>query len=141
MNTEDKLANLARIGHIKPEAFDAKEFDGLLRGAQARLQDARNTALSPESRFDLAYNAAHSLCLAAMRRAGYRPEKRFTVFQTLPHTLGLGPEVWRVLDDCHNRRNVAEYEGNWDADYETILKDLLLATDKVNAALATPTAP
>jgi hypothetical protein len=34
----------------------------------------------------------------------------------LPHTLGLGPEIWRVLDKCHNQRNLAEYEGMLDVD-------------------------
>jgi hypothetical protein len=42
-----------------------------------------------ESRFDLAYNAAHALCLAALRWHGYRPTNRYIVFQGLPHTLGL----------------------------------------------------
>jgi len=41
------------------------------------------------------------LCLAALRRLGYRAENRYIVFQVLPHTLGLGPEVWRVLAKCH----------------------------------------
>ena len=62
----------------------------------ARLADAHNDALSLESRFDLAYNAAHALSLAALRRGGYRARHRYIVFQVLPHTLGLGPEVWRV---------------------------------------------
>ena len=26
-------------------------------------------------------------------------------------TLGLGPEVWRVLAKCHDMRNRSEYEG------------------------------
>ena len=51
---------------------------------------------SLESRFDLAYNAAHSLCLAALRWHGYRSANRYIASQALPHTLGLGPEVWRV---------------------------------------------
>ena len=63
----------------------------------ARLQDAAHTELSLEGRFDLAYNAAHALCLAALRWHGYRPVNRYIVFQVLPQTLGLGPEVWRVL--------------------------------------------
>ena len=33
----------------------------------ARLKDAGNAALALESRFDLAYNTAHALCLAALR--------------------------------------------------------------------------
>ncbi len=43
---------------LKAEPPDAKEFAGLTRSAQARLQDALNRSLSLESRFDLAYNAA-----------------------------------------------------------------------------------
>ena len=87
---------------LKAEPPDAREFDGLKRSGRARLQDARNVALAVESRFDLAYNAAHALCLAALRWHGYRAGNRFIVFQLLPHTLGLGPEVWRVLSKCHD---------------------------------------
>ena len=48
------------------------------------------------------------------------------MFQLLPHTLGLGPEVWRVLDKCHKIRNLGEYEGDLDVD-DRILADLLAA--------------
>jgi hypothetical protein len=85
--------------------------------------------LALESRFDLAYNAAHALCLAALRA------KRYIVFQVLPHTLGLGPEVWRVLELCHNRRNLGEYEGLLEVD-ERLVKDLIAATQKVADALS-----
>ena len=34
------------------------------------------------------------------------------MFQVLPHTLGVGPEVWRVLARCHDLRNRGEYEGD-----------------------------
>ena len=96
---------------LQKEPPDAKEFAGLKRSGLARLSDAANPANSQEGRFDLAYNAAHALCLAALRWHGYRPANRFIVFQVLPHTLGLGPEVWRVLDKCHQIRNLGEYEG------------------------------
>ena len=43
-----------------------------------------------ESRFDLAYNAAHARCLAALRWHGYRPADRYIVFHALPHALGTG---------------------------------------------------
>ena len=33
------------------------------------------------------------------------------VFQCLGHTLALPPEQWRVLDQAHRKRNLAEYEG------------------------------
>jgi hypothetical protein len=119
---------------LKPEAPDAKEVTGLMRTGIARLQDAQNTALALESRFDLAYNAAHALCLAALRRLGYRAGNRYIVFQVLPHTLGLGPEVWRVLDKCHNTRNLGEYEGLLDVD-ERLVTDLIIATSAVAHAI------
>jgi hypothetical protein len=109
---------------LRAEPPDAREFTGLLRSGQARLSDAENKALALESRFDLAYNAAHALCLAALRWHGYRASNRYIVFQLLPHTLGLGPEVWRVLSKCHDVRNLGEYEGDLSVD-ERIVLDLI----------------
>ena len=117
---------------LKAEPPDAKEFAGLRRSGHARLQDALNNALALESRFDLAYNAAHALCLAALRWNGYRSTNRYIVFQLLPHTLGLGPEVWRVLSKCHDIRNLSEYEGDLNID-ERILTDLIVACQAVAA--------
>lgn len=51
-----------------------------------------------------------------LRWHGYRSSKRDVVFQLLPHTLGLGPEVWRVLCKCHDLRNLREYEGDLNID-------------------------
>lgn len=96
---------------LKAERPDAKEFAGLKRSGQARLRDTLNVTLSLEGRFDLAYNAAHARCLAALRWHGYRSSNRCIVFQLLPNTLGLGPEVWRVLSRCHDIRNLGEYGG------------------------------
>lgn len=65
------LENLSGPGKsLQKEPPDAKEFAGLKRSGQARLSDATNTANSLEGRFDLAYNAAHALCLAALRWHG-----------------------------------------------------------------------
>jgi hypothetical protein len=94
------------------------------------LKDAENEKNSLESRFDLAYGAAHALCLAALRHHGFRPSKRYIVFQVLPDTLGIGPEVWRILSKCHDMRNRTEYEGVLDAD-ERLVADLIGACRKV----------
>ncbi len=137
MSPTHPLENLSRPGgSLKLEPPDVAEMAGLLRTGRARLTDAGNTALALESRFDLAYNAAHALCLAALRAKGYRASNRYIVFQALPHTLGLGPEVWRVLDLCHNKRNLGEYEGLLEVD-ERLVKDLIAATQKVAEALGT----
>ena len=129
------LESLAGTGKpLLAEAPDAAEFAGLLRSGRARLTDARNAALSLESRFDLAYNAAHALCLAALRRHGFRARHRYIVFQVLPHTLGLGPEVWRVLAKAHDLRNLAEYEGHVDADARLVM-DVVAACETVAMAI------
>ena len=131
----DPLANLAGPGKpLRVEAMDAQEIEGLLRTGTARLHDATNETLAIESRFDLAYNAAHALCLAALRRKGYRASQRYIVFQVLPHTLDLGPEVWRVLDKAHGVRNLGEYEGLLDVD-ERLVADLVRAAQIVAGKL------
>jgi hypothetical protein len=130
-----ELENLARIGLLKKEPGDQAEFDGLLRSARVRLKDANNGELSAESRFDLAYNAAHAFALAALRWQGYRPDnKRYIVFQSLEHSLGIKPAIWRVLDNCHRLRNLAEYEGFFDVDAQ-LLTDLLQAAQNVGQAV------
>jgi hypothetical protein len=129
-----ELERLVLIGQLKREPGAQEEIDGLVRSARSRLTDARYPALSLESRFDLAYNAAHALSLAALRWRGYRSENRFVAFQALPHTLGLGPGVWRVLATCHQRRNSLEYEGYLEAD-ERLVDDLLQAAEAVYEAI------
>lgn len=114
--SREALENLVRIGKLKAEPPSRTEFEGLLRSGRHRLEDAGNTALSLESRFDLAYNAAHALALAALRWHGYRSESRYLVFQCLTYTLELPNEQWRVLDQAHRKRNLAEYEGDVDVD-------------------------
>ena len=129
------LENLAGPGKpLVAEPPDENEIAGLLRSGKARLADAHNATLSLESRFDLAYNAAHALCLAALRKHGYRPRHRYIVFQALPHTLGLGPEVWRVLARAHDLRNLAEYEGHVDVE-ERLVLDMVAACGIVSDKL------
>lgn len=131
------LERLAGLGKsLAAEPPDAKEFAGLKRSGMVRLKDAGNSTNSLEGRFDLAYNAAHALCLAALRYHGFRPGNRYIVFQALPHTLGLGPEVWRVLAKCHEIRNLGEYEGDLNID-ERIVADLIVACRAVAAKLDT----
>jgi len=126
--TSPNLENLAKRGSLKRESPDRREIDTLLKSGKARLRDARRGELALESRFDLAYNAAHAIALAALRSHGYRSEKRYLVFQCLEDTLGLAPALWRVLALCHERRNVAEYEGHLEVD-EQLMLDLLRVTD------------
>ena len=112
--TSQNLDNLVKIGKLKQEPPDQMEFDGLVRSALARLRDVEIATVSIEGRFDLAYNAAHALALAALRWHGYRSDNRYLVFQCVPHTLGLEGPVMQILDKCHNARNRLEYHGEFD---------------------------
>jgi hypothetical protein len=130
----EKLDNLVKIRQLKAEPAANEEITGLLRSGAARLVDAKNESLSKESRFDLAYNAAHALSLAALRRAGYRSQSRYLVFQCAQYTLDLAAEHWRVLDQAHRQRNLAEYEGDIDIDdqlLEALIRVADLIADKV----------
>ena len=126
----EKLDNLVKIGQLKAEEATPEEIAGLVRSGAVRLRDSKNDSLSIESRFDLAYNAAHALSLAALRHYGYRSQSRFLVFQCLQHTLNLPNEQWRVLDSAHRKRNMAEYEGDIDVD-EQLIQALIRVTDEV----------
>jgi hypothetical protein len=134
--TSPELENLVAIGKLRREPYSDREFRGLVDSADARLADAANPMLNVESRFDLAYNAAHALALAALRCAGYRSHDRYTVFQALPHTLAMPRATVRVLATCHDRRNRVEDEGLLDISDRLVSELLAEATrlrDAVNA--------
>ena len=62
MTSPSPLERLAGPGNVlAKEAPDANEFAGLVGSGLARLKDAEREANSLDSRFDLAYSAAHAL--------------------------------------------------------------------------------
>lgn len=129
-----ELDNLVRINRLKAEPASRSEFAGMMKSARTRLVDAQNESLDPDSRFDLAYGAAHRLALAALRRHGYRSENRITVFQTIVHTLGSDSADVQIFLKAHNERNLAEYEGRMEID-EGLLADLIHCTTKLETAV------
>jgi hypothetical protein len=130
----EQLENLVEARQLKAGPASRDEIAGLIRSGVARLEDSKNEDLNKESRFDLAYNAAHALSLAALRAAGYRSENRYLVFQCTQHTLKMEPEYWRVLDQAHRKRNLAEYEGDIDVD-DQLLEALIRTVDLIAGKL------
>ena len=124
------LDNLVRIHQLNKEAPNKREFEGLVNAATDRLIDSENNTLSYASRYDLAYNAAHGLALAALRAAGYRSDKRYLVFQCLVHTTDINKKYVRLFAACHEKRNLAEYEGHFNID-EQLLSELISCTKKL----------
>jgi hypothetical protein len=107
----------------------------MVGSARRLLRDARNENLEPESRFDLAYGASHRLALAALRRQGYRSENRYTVFQSLVHTVGTDRMDVQIFSRAHNQRNLAEYEGYSEVD-EQLLAELIRCATTLEKAVA-----
>ncbi|HUX25946.1 MAG TPA: hypothetical protein VMV87_15170 [Burkholderiales bacterium] len=100
------------------------------------MPDAENPALSPDSRFILAYDAAHSLALAALRWYSFRSEARYIVFQVLGQTVSFPTAKWRFLDDCHQKRNAALYDGQ-NFDDEQLIKELIAVSKELLVAVGT----
>ncbi|MAS25201.1 MAG: hypothetical protein CMI03_14445 [Oceanospirillaceae bacterium] len=127
-----ELDNLVKINKLKQEPADAKEFAGMVQAGDTKLKDSQIAGLSEDSQFSLAYGAAHAFSLAALRWHGYRSDSRYLVFQCLQHTVNLSKAKWRVLDKCHNTRNLAEYEGHLDVNPQ-LLRELISITQEVQA--------
>lgn len=124
------LENLVKIKQLNREPPDKNEFEGLVKAAVDRLNDSQVEALSFASRFDLAYSAAHGLALAALRAAGHRSDKRYLVFQCLVYTTDLNKTQIRIFSKCHDKRNLAEYEGHYESD-EQLLAELVTNTKQL----------
>ncbi len=133
--TIPELENLVRVGQVKSEPCSQSEFDGLLTAGRTAMADAGNEALAPQSRFALAYNAAHAFALAAFRWHGYRSHNRYVVFQAVPHTLGLDAHITRILSKAHQLRNLAEYEGHFDVDH-VFLAELMGGVEQLQGGVA-----
>ena len=103
----------------------------MLSMARTSLADAQLSTLSLQGRFTSAYNAAHAAALATLRWHGYRSENRYTVFQSLAHTLSWPAQRWRVLDAAHQKRNMAEYEGFLEVEDSDITELYALVKDLI----------
>jgi hypothetical protein len=105
-----------RIGQLDAVPFSAELLVKMLAAANSRLQDARRTDNSPETRFDCAYTAIRAVADAALLKQGFRtstskPGHHQTTLQCLVHTLGVEPSTVRVLDGLRKQRNLTDYDG------------------------------
>ena len=125
------LDNLVKIGQLKAEPRNDAEVRRMLVMARGFLVDATVAKVSASTRFICAYSAGHAAALVALRWHGYRSENRYTVFQSLTHTLAWPAERWRVLDAAHQKRNLAEYEGFLEVEESTIAELCALVTELI----------
>ena len=100
-------------GSLQAEPSDEREIAGLKRSAIARLTDARNDSNSLEGRFDLVYNAAHALSLAALRHSGFRSKNRYVVFRYCLTRLVLGQRFGACLQRAIKFVTARNMKASW----------------------------
>src|SRR5437660_10840519 len=92
-----RLENLLERKQLRRENKTPEGVQGLLASAAAFLADAKRVENSDVTRFNVAYEAAHALALAAMRawdlRPAQGPGQRAIVFNVLDATTTASPAV------------------------------------------------
>jgi hypothetical protein len=119
MNSSDsakvRLQNLVDRKILHEEPASPVEVQGLLSSAADFLADARRKDNSEATRFNVAYEAAHAIALAAMRALDLRPAQgpghRAIVFNVLDCTTAAKPEIHVPLSKAHDKRNKLTYDG------------------------------
>lgn len=108
------LENWAKNGWLRPHQTNRQQIADLLAIVERDLTDARNTSVSADWQFGIAYNAALKLCTILLYVSGYRPEKNlahYRTLQALPLILGTDrDDDADYLDACRAKRNTAEYD-------------------------------
>jgi hypothetical protein len=110
------LRNLLATGQLGEHETDATQVMQVLASVLTALEDARNEAISLESRFDIAYRAIMQCSMVALWVNGYRPSSRSpghhrTMIQTLTVSIGLPREHMLLLDAFRVKRNAIDYTG------------------------------
>ena len=109
------LKDWAENGWIRPHQAAKSEIESLRLAADEDLKDAATIGLSPAWRFNIAYNAALTLCTVVLAAEGYRPERDNKHYRTI----GAFKEVFGkpasdladYLDHCRGKRHDVTYEG------------------------------
>ncbi len=102
-------------GWLRKYKTTTKEISSLLSLVERDLRDAVQEEISPDWRFNIAYNAALQLATLVLYSSGYRTgrgeSKHYRVIQAIP--LVMGKEFTHIrdfLDNCRRKRNISEYD-------------------------------
>ena len=109
MSLQDWLRN----GWLVEHKTSREEVQNLLALADRDLIDSQIPALSPDWRFNIAYNATLQAATAALAVAGYRAAREahhYRVIQSLAHTVKADTKLVDRLDKFRKKRNVGGYE-------------------------------
>jgi hypothetical protein len=111
------LENLVGRG-LEREATDRAEIGRFLAKIERKLADSRASAISLDSRFDLAWEAALQVGLTALRANGLRTTSQAghqaLAIQTLDKTIGVDKDTIRLLETFRKNRSAGLYEGSFE---------------------------
>ena len=103
----------AKAGWLKPHAATKPQVAAIFGVVDRDLEDSKQS-LSPDGRFNIAYNAALQLCAIVLLADGWKPDKlnaHHRTISALPLLLG---KDWQddadYLDACRSKRNGLEYD-------------------------------
>ena len=107
------LAEWLKNGWLINHKTSRQEIWHLFRLADRDLADCRNSTLSADWQFNIAYNAALQCAKTALAAAGFRAAKdapHYRVIQSLRFTLGVEDRIIQKLDAFRKKRNISEYD-------------------------------
>jgi hypothetical protein len=107
------LSDWAKAGWLKPHSPSRDQIARIFSVVDRDLEDSKAT-LSPDGRFNIAYNAALQLCAIVLLAEGWKPDKLNAHHRTiaaLPVILGAERQADAdYLDACRTKRNRLEYD-------------------------------
>ena len=107
------LREWQRSGWLVEHRTSAEEIADLLGVAQRDLEQSQVSALAPDWRLAIAYNAALQAATALLAAAGYRAARQahhYRVIQSLGLTAGWDKGRIAQLDTFRKKRNIGNYE-------------------------------
>lgn len=144
MQRPDAYNNLIKINSLKESDRDEDELQQYINVGTDLLRDAQNAALSPYSRYMLAYDGIHSLAMAVLLHYGTRPGNdkghRSIAFEKLIDELKIDLGLRKIIKDAHDRRNETTYRSALPPishkDAENVIAALRMVLPKTIALIA-----
>jgi len=131
------LDNLVGRG-LEREATDRVEIGRFLAKMDRKLADSRSSAITLDSRFDLAWEAVLQIGLTALRANGLRTTSQAghqaLAIQTLDKTIGVDKDRIRLLETFRKNRSAGLYDGNFEPS-EAEVDSIIRTADALHAAL------
>ena len=106
------LNDWLKNGWLIEHKTSPQEIEDLFRIVDRDLKDCEVTSLSPDWKFNIAYNAALQCAKAALATAGYRPTREshhYRLIHSLAYTIQADDKLIIQFDMFRKKRNISDY--------------------------------